>query len=422
MTHRFSLLIVMSVFVVGIGTGWLGKSWLGSTQSLFIDNRTSSSEPPNGLSSSSSEISRINPPAEHEQNSLLQDSGNRAQNNPVKSVEATFTELLNSQQYFEAVNLYQETNLNNSQAAAWMRRSLLDELKRLIEIQDNSAFSSLIDNYLSINYDDIDALFLLADFNQANGSYLEVVDVYLLAKTYAYNEANQERVTTRFNGFVEQIDSFYTAQKNWWSLLNFYSHINTSGLMTSVHQYRQALAHSRYGDENYAISQLSELLNDSLIGDAAAQALADLTGSNAQVPVVINTSVWDGAESFELKKHGNQFSISLANNQQDSVNLLIDTGASMTAMSSAAFNMLNANNDAVLLDQRVFRTAGGVVQGTVYSIPNLVLGPYLLDDTKIAVIDFGSDRRIDGLLGMNILGQFRFQIDQEKSRLLLLRK
>jgi len=121
-------------------------------------------------------------------------------------------------------------------------------LKLLTEARSNSDFSELIESYLSIYYDDVDFLLLLADFNQANGSYLEVVDVYLLAKTYAYTNVDQQNTLSRFNNFVTSIDQAYTSQQDWWSLINFYTHVNTSGLMTSTHQYQQALAHLRSGD------------------------------------------------------------------------------------------------------------------------------------------------------------------------------
>ena len=59
---------------------------------------------------------------------------------------------------------------------------VLEELGFLIEAGNNRDFSDLVENYLSVYYDDIDALFLLAEFNQVNGSYLEVVNVFLLAR------------------------------------------------------------------------------------------------------------------------------------------------------------------------------------------------------------------------------------------------
>lgn len=318
--------------------------------------------------------------------------------------------------------LYQEQKLQNEQIAGGLKQELFVELDRLTQVGDNSAFSALIDSYLSVYYDDIDALLILADFNHVNSNYLEAIDVYLLAKTYAYSNADLEKVVTQLNNFVEKIDSSYTSQKNWWPLLNFYAHINTSGLMTSRQQYRQAIAHLRSGDENFAIEQFNELLSDSLVGDSAAKSLASLTSGTTEPPVIINTSIWEGAESVPLEKFGNQYAAKLHNNEQNHVNLLIDTGASMTAISSASFNTLNANNAAVQRENRVFRTAGGVIQGTVYAFPKLTLGSFVLENTKVAVIDFGTERNFDGLLGMNILGQFRFQIDQEKNRLLLLKE
>ena len=94
----------------------------------------------------------------------------------------------------------------------------------------------------------------------------------------------------------------------------------------------------------------------------------------------------------------------------------------MTTLSRAKFDSVNTSGEAVIQDRRVFRTASGVIMGTVYSVPELSLGPYRLTNTQIAVLDFDIDREIDGLLGMNILGQFRFQIDQENTRLLLSRE
>ena len=202
----------------------------------------------------------------------------------------------------------------------------------------------------------------------------------------------------------------------WLALINFYSHLNSAGLMTSIHQYRQALAYLRNGERELATAQFEQLLADSLVGDAAAQALSSLAGDDTTAafddPPVLNY-----AESIPLQRIGNQYAVALANEQQEKINLLIDTGASITAMTSASFHSLGMGVNARQQDRRVFRTAGGVVMGTVYTVPVLRLGPFQLKDTQVAVIDFETHREINGLLGMNILGRFRFQIDQENAQL-----
>ncbi len=52
-------------------------------------------------------------------------------------------------------------------------------------------------------------------------------------------------------------------------------------------------------------------------------------------------------------------------------------------------------------------------------VERLQFGEYVLTDVRVAVqaADFGGD--VEGLLGMNVLRQFRFQIDQDNHRLLL---
>ena len=416
-------LLLLAVFAAGLCLGWFGNSWLKSEQSTtsILDIATTQNrntptdyqlDPESTVNGSSTIFSNTNNAGIHQPASQV--TSNTA------SITDTFNNLLQNKQYQEAINLYQEQKRQNTQIAPHLRTSLIHQLEVLAKAS-NSDFSSLIELYLSVYYDDVDALLLLADFNQTNGHYLEVVDVYLLAKTYAYSEIDQQTVLNRFNIFTENVDNSYTNQRNWWSLINFYSHVNTSGLMTSTHQYQQALAYLRSGDETFAIEQFNQLVTDSVVGDSAALTLGNLD-NHTTAPAIDDNSTLDHAESIALQKTGNQFAVDLTNNRQDSVRLLIDTGASMTAISSASSSSFNIISDAIAQDRRVFQTAGGVVMGTVYTVPELRLGTYLLHDTQVAVIDFETDREIDGLLGMNILGLFRFQIDQENTQLHLTKK
>ncbi len=432
--------LIVIVFLAGMGAGWFGKVWfesnqqkLGAVIAIATGGNQSTAADSAANSDTISSDSALTTPFElAESNQTNSVTHNTPDNNPQSerqrllegngiSIIATFEKLLNDRRYFDAITFFQEQKTQSEQNASQLKKALLDEFSRLIEARNNSDFSELVEQYLSIYYDDIDVLLLLAEFNQANGSYLEVVNVFLLAKTYAYSNIDQEKVTDRFNRFVMSIDRSYTEQKDFLSLINLYAHINTSGLMTSTHQYQQALAHLRSGDEAFAIEQFNQLLGDSLAGESAAKALSSLT-NDTENPTVVYESAWEGAESIALQKVGNQYAVNLNNNRQGSLNLLIDTGASMTAVSRDSFNTLNANGDAVEQDRRVFRTANGLVQATVFSVPELSLGPHRLENTQIAVIELDNHRGIDGLLGMNILGQFRFQIDQDNSQLLLSKK
>ena len=429
--------LIALTFLAGLVGGWLGKTWVqtlhmkvDSILTAVVEGNQTSDSSANTVSNDSNQAWPYVFSQSSQEKAASQDSRDGFVNTESQSLEESSTDispvvaiddLLADRQYFSAIVLLQEQAQTNEQNAARLRLRVLEELGFLIEAGNNSDFSDLVENYLSVYYDDIDALLLLAEFNQVNGSYLEVVNVFLLAKTYAYSVSDQNKVARQFNNFVLQIDDSYTNQTDWASLINLYGHINTSGLMTSTYQYRQAIAYLRNGDEAFAIEQLNQLLTDSLVGESAAKALSGLV-DEPETPTIVYNSLWEGADSIALQKLGNQYAVNLDNARRESVKLLIDTGASMTAVSRESFETLNANGDAVQQDNRVFRTASGLVQATVYSVPELVLGPHRLENTQIAVIDFGTERGIDGLLGMNILGQFRFQIDQDSSQLLLSKK
>ncbi len=432
MNTRF---LLSAVFAAGVGSGWLGKTWFGtpqteSTDQPFISHQqvtpTANHNDRDLTPALDATITRSN-----ETSSVNVDFSDpfapRAQTQPStltvtdSRTHVQFTRLLQDRRYADAVALYQETTRHNETAATQLKRELLNHLSTLSSNGNSRDFSELIDNYLSIYYDDIDILLLLAEFNQANSSFLETADVYLLAKNYAYNISDQQNLLTHFNGFVKNADQIYTSQQDWLSLINLYSHIEALGLMTPSHQYGQALAHLGNGDRYSAMELLEQISTDSLIGKQATIALRELS-ANSEATAISSNAISAEADTIALQQRGNQYLVNLTVNRQDNVNLLIDTGASMTTLSQASFYALSTNGDAIEQDRRVFHTANGVAQGTVYTVPEINLGPYLLKDTQIAVLDFDTVQGIDGLLGMNVLGQFRFQIDQENRSLLLNRK
>ncbi len=326
-----------------------------------------------------------------------------------------FDKLLGAHRYSEAMDLYQAQY--NEQVIFKLRGVLLDHLEHLLRAQDQNNFSDLTNAFLAIYYDDIDVLLLLAKFNNANGLYMEAVNIYQLAKSYAYSNTQQQKVIQSFNQFVERVDRFYAEKKDWFSLINLYTHIDATGLLSSHYQYRQAIIYHKSGDDYSAIEQLERLENDSLVGNQATATLNQLVGNNVQP-----TNPWQGAERVSLQRRGNQYLVDLGLNRRDKVTLLIDTGASMTTLSRSSFQSLNSNRQAVEVGQRVFQTANGVVKGTVYSMPQLNLGPFSMRNIQVAVLDFTMSSGVDGLLGMNVLGQFRFQIDQDDVSLYLNKK
>jgi clan AA aspartic protease (TIGR02281 family) len=94
------------------------------------------------------------------------------------------------------------------------------------------------------------------------------------------------------------------------------------------------------------------------------------------------------------------------------VKLLIDTGASLTTLSHSSFADL-PQASFNYRGSRMFNTAGGLTRGDIYRASSIELGEMQLNDIDIAVIDYPSASNVDGLLGMNVLRHYRFEIDQD---------
>jgi clan AA aspartic protease (TIGR02281 family) len=119
-------------------------------------------------------------------------------------------------------------------------------------------------------------------------------------------------------------------------------------------------------------------------------------------------------ESIPLRRHGNHYVIKVRLNDDSDVVLMIDTGASITSLSQRSFDALSRHSGFNGAGSRLFNTVNGVTRGTVYNTDQLSLGNQVLSDVKLAVLDFEQAPGIDGLLGMNVLQYFRFEIDQDQ--------
>lgn len=103
------------------------------------------------------------------------------------------------------------------------------------------------------------------------------------------------------------------------------------------------------------------------------------------------------------------------------LNLMIDTGASTTVISRDTFRSLPRNSQFEYIGSFKVNTAGGQVTAPLFQIKQVFLGGFRLDDIAVVVLDMPDFTFADGLLGMNLLRQFDFKIDQQNAELLLSR-
>ena len=334
--------------------------------------------------------------------------------------EVAFKGLLDTHRYRDAMDLYRSTESSGDIPIERLKSTLEKYLKTLISTENTEDFTELTDRFLAYYYDDIDVLLLLADFNQSTGLFLEAINVYQIVDSYAYTHGAAQKVLTKFERFLHETNEALEYQNDWFTLKILYQQAEALGLIKDNHRLRQAQVYIKSGESYYAREILLALQGNHRWGEDAKELLTQLDGgAEATIASAPPPRSSDFDSHVALQKHGNQFVIPLGLTEDSSLNLLIDTGASMTTISRDRFDQLSRHDNFTEVGHRMFRTANGLTKGTVYNAEHMRFGSYTLHSMQIAVLEFNMGGDIAGLLGMNILGRFRFQMDQEKSELLL---
>lgn len=120
--------------------------------------------------------------------------------------------------------------------------------------------------------------------------------------------------------------------------------------------------------------------------------------------------------SVPLQRKGQHFIVTAQVDDRFGVNLLIDTGASSTVLSDSVFATLSLDLSPEFIGEYPVNTANGQVIAPVYRFTKLTIGAHSVSDIAIVVLPLGQ-LEADGLLGMNFLRGFQFEIDQQKAQL-----
>ncbi len=119
-----------------------------------------------------------------------------------------------------------------------------------------------------------------------------------------------------------------------------------------------------------------------------------------------------------LERIGDQYRLEAkALNQK--ATMILDTGASTTAISSRLFARLGRMRNLTFIGNFNVRTASGTIEAPLVQIPRFYFAGYEFNDVSAIVLPEDALPDADGLLGMNILGQFDFAIMPQSSELIL---
>ncbi|WP_416305323.1 retropepsin-like aspartic protease family protein [Neptunicella sp. SCSIO 80796] len=135
--------------------------------------------------------------------------------------------------------------------------------------------------------------------------------------------------------------------------------------------------------------------------------------------IELSTERFNRQRPIKLQQFGDQFVVPAVLNR-NKINLLIDTGASMTAISQRHFIRNQGHYQARFIGRFSVHTASGEETAPMYQFAQLAIGEHVVNNITLVVLPMSGFESSDGLLGMNFLREFDFKIDQQVGLLYLL--
>ncbi|GLR69676.1 retropepsin-like aspartic protease family protein [Agaribacter marinus] len=123
----------------------------------------------------------------------------------------------------------------------------------------------------------------------------------------------------------------------------------------------------------------------------------------AQNDLAFDRQMMSADDVVVLRKFQNQY-LSNVSLGRANMKLLVDTGASITAVSDAYLPALKAFGEYLGVFQ--VQTAGGQISSQMYKVPELMVGKTRVKNVTLMVLDGKNLGDFDGLLGMNVISRY----------------
>ena len=397
---------IFCLLLLGVVLGW----WLHDaipTGSLVQNTASSISTPAPVPATFSSRYFSANPLADSP--SLQEHSPPQLSESEVLPSADRFRQLL-VEERFEVALAYYEQALFLDDAYQLALKPILEQyLMFCLEQCSNGVFVEVVNVWLGTYYQDIPVLLLLAEHQRLQRQPEEAASTLQLAATYTYQTEHEDAVNAAVLRLVQATDDTLSRQESWVELLGFYEYLETIDLGTREFLLREAILYRVLGETQRSQKLLLALQQRDNKSNTAWSATLDQELS--RISPLLEKLDRPG-HAVAVTKRGDHFLVEVTLNRMSTVKLLIDTGASLTTLSHTSFADLPQANFNYR-GSRMFNTAGGLTRGDVYRASSIELGEMQLNDIDIAVIDYPSASNVDGLLGMNVLRNYRFEIDQD---------
>jgi clan AA aspartic protease (TIGR02281 family) len=315
----------------------------------------------------------------------------------------------------------------NSQQLTHFRSIVLATAKQLSANSKQSARDLLL--AYAEAFDDVDAWRQLGSVSGELGDWDTAVTALLASSAQEYDPQAYEASLRALLRAASYARATLEQRGDQLSILALYRRLYDSHPSYARFQLELAQAHLRLNDYQSASSYLDPLVYDAELGAIAQQLLANINSSLARqektltpIEPVRQSDSRTSDIRIPLLRTGNSLLVDVAINSS-SIRLLLDTGASITSLSSDTIRRLGLTPTGRSIS---LSTANGLTQSQLYSADRLNLGPLRLNNLLVAEVDFGRAGQVQGLLGTDVLKhvsrEYSYLIDDQKNALIFRKK
>ncbi len=304
-----------------------------------------------------------------------------------------------------------QRELSDGDAIA-LKKIIIDHAQALLDSGQPANARALLTLYLQQEYRDVSALLLLARIYQDTNDDMEAIETLFQARSYAYNPVEIEQTDRAIRSAVRNYTAQLSKRKDDIAQLSLYKRLTELEPEYTLHFIGLAEAYLALGNAIDARKSLELTQHDQAVQDQANDIIRRIESQTEPDPDR------HYAAEISLQTRGNQFLVyARLNNARDAV-LLLDTGASLSVISTGLMDALGiANQPGARMAW--FNTAGGRIKAPIVQLDRLALDGVAVDNIEVGVIGEFDNGSFDGLLGMNFLRHFEFFIDQTENKLQL---
>jgi clan AA aspartic protease (TIGR02281 family) len=347
-------------------------------------------------------------------------AGGVAAGEPAATVDGPDTATLLQQNDFASVlERYDGLQLRAGEdEVAHARAQILSHVRKLIAGHRFVLAEQLLQRFLVSAYRDVDARLLLAEVLQEQQDSTAAIDQLYEARGYAWRPRIQQQITERIRSLVARQAKSLQDNDEQTALLALFQHLTELEPDHAPWFMQLAVTQLALDDRAAARNSLLLVVQDPAVGARARSMLSELNVALAGTQGTEPEGFVPDVSGIPLRRSGGHFIVEASPGNGRSLQLLIDTGASLTIFTPGVLAQRGIRYQDTGRTG-VFNTANGPVRAPVYRIDSLAVGDWHVRQLEIGVLDLGERSGVDGLLGMNFLSHFRFFIDQNENLLRL---